>query len=97
MSKHKGAHPRFGATDVCPLIPISNISMEETAELARKLAKRIGEELNIPVYCYENAAFTEKRRNLANCRSGEYEGLAKKLLAKSGNQISALMFGTLTQ
>lgn len=82
MSKHKGAHPRFGATDVCPLIPISNISMEETAELARKLAKRIGEELNIPVYCYENAAFTEKRRNLANCRSGEYEGLAKKITSQ---------------
>ncbi|MDY0181661.1 glutamate formimidoyltransferase, partial [Aliarcobacter skirrowii] len=72
-------HPRFGATDVCPLIPISNISMEETVEYARKLAKRIGDELNIPIYCYENAAFTEKRRNLANCRSGEYEALAKRI------------------
>lgn len=79
MSKHKGEHPRMGATDVCPLIPIAGISMEETAEYARKLAKRIGEELNISVYCYENAAFTEERKNLANCRSGEYEGMAKKL------------------
>ena len=79
MRKHKGAHPRFGATDVCPLVPVSNITMEETVEYARKLAKRIGEELNIPVYCYENAAFDEKRKNLAYCRSGEYEGLPDKL------------------
>lgn len=79
MRKHKGEHPRMGATDVCPLIPVANITMEETVEYARKLAKRIGEELNIPIYCYENAAFTEERRNLANCRSGEYEGLPEKL------------------
>ncbi|MEI6576365.1 MAG: glutamate formimidoyltransferase [Bacteroidota bacterium] len=79
MRNHKGEHPRFGATDVCPLIPIAGISMEETAEFARRLAKRIGEELSIPVYCYENAAFTAERRNLANCRSGEYEGLPEKL------------------
>ncbi len=79
MRNHKGEHPRFGATDVCPLVPVSNITMEETVEYARKLAQRIGEELEIPVYCYENAAFTEERRNLANCRSGEYEGLAEKL------------------
>jgi glutamate formiminotransferase / formiminotetrahydrofolate cyclodeaminase len=79
MSKHTGAHPRFGATDVCPLVPVSNISMEETVEYARKLAKRIGEELNIPVYCYEFAAYTEKRRNLANCRSGEYEAVKKRI------------------
>lgn len=79
MSKHSGAHPRFGATDVCPLVPVSNITMEEVVVYARKLAKRIGEELNYPVYCYENAASEEKRRNLANCRSGEYEGLSKKL------------------
>lgn len=79
MSKHHGAHPRFGATDVCPLVPVANISMEETAEYARKLAKRIGEELEIPIYCYEFAAFTEIRRNLANNRAGEYEGLAKKI------------------
>ena len=79
MSKHKGAHPRFGATDVCPLVPVSNITMEETVEYAHKLAKRIGEELGIGVYCYEFAAREEKRRNLANCRAGEYEGLPKKL------------------
>lgn len=79
MSKHSGEHPRFGATDVCPLVPIANISMEECAEYARKLAKRVGEGLNIPIYCYEHAAFTEERRNLANNRSGEYEGLASKL------------------
>ncbi|HLO60631.1 MAG TPA: glutamate formimidoyltransferase [Bacteroidales bacterium] len=79
MSRHHGAHPRFGATDVCPLIPVSGISMDETAEYARKLGKRIGEELGIPVYCYEFAAYEEKRRNLANCRQREYEGLAKKL------------------
>jgi glutamate formiminotransferase / formiminotetrahydrofolate cyclodeaminase len=79
MSKHHGEHPRMGATDVCPFVPVSGITMEETVEYARKLAKRIGEELKIPVYCYENAAFVEKRRNLAECRSGEYEGLKKKL------------------
>ncbi|MBK7213132.1 MAG: glutamate formimidoyltransferase [Bacteroidales bacterium] len=79
MRYHKGEHPRFGATDVCPLVPIAGISMEEVAEYARKLAKRIGEGIGIPVYCYENAAFTPERRNLANNRSGEYEGLSKKL------------------
>lgn len=79
MRFHKGEHPRFGATDVCPLIPIAGITMEETAAYARKLAERIGSELQIPVYCYENAAFTESRRNLANNRSGEYEGLPQKL------------------
>lgn len=79
MSKHKGEHPRFGATDVCPLVPISNITMEETVVYARKLAKRIGEELNISVYCYESAAFEPKRKNLAYCRAGEYEGLKDKL------------------
>jgi glutamate formiminotransferase/formiminotetrahydrofolate cyclodeaminase len=80
MSKHQGEHPRFGATDVCPLIPISNITMDETVKYAHKLAERIGTELGIPVYCYEFAATEEKRRNLANCRSGEYEGLANKLV-----------------
>lgn len=79
MSKHKGEHPRFGATDVCPFVPVSNITMEETVQYARKLAERVGNELGIPVYCYENASFTENRRNLANCRSGEYEGLSRKL------------------
>lgn len=79
MSKHKGAHPRFGATDVCPLVPVSDISMKEVVVLARKLAERIGKELEIPVYCYENAAFKEKRKDLASIRSGEYEGLKEKL------------------
>ncbi len=79
MSKHHGEHPRMGATDVCPLIPVSGITMEETAGYARRLAKRIGDELAIPVYCYEHAAFSENRRNLASCRSGEYEGLPRKL------------------
>ncbi|MFZ4520633.1 MAG: glutamate formimidoyltransferase [Bacteroidales bacterium] len=79
MSRHHGEHPRFGATDVCPLVPVSNISMEETARFAHKLAERVGRELEIPVYCYESAALLPERRNLANCRSGEYEGLPKKL------------------
>ena len=79
MRHHKGAHPRFGATDVCPLVPVANISMEETVEYARKLAKRIGEELNIPIYCYEFAAQEEKRRNLANCREGEYEAVSNRI------------------
>lgn len=80
MSKHKGEHPRFGALDVCPLVPIANISMEETVTFARMLAQRIGEELAIPVYCYEFAAFDKNRRSLANCRAGEYEGLKVKQL-----------------
>lgn len=79
MSKHKGAHPRFGATDVCPLVPVANITMQEVIEYANKLGKRIGEELGIPVYLYEFAAKSEDRRNLANVRAGEYEGLEKKL------------------
>lgn len=79
MSKHKGAHPRFGATDVCPLVPVANITMQEVIEYANKLGKRIGEELGIPVYLYEFAAKSEERRNLANVRAGEYEGLEKKL------------------
>ena len=79
MSKHSGEHPRFGATDVCPLVPISGISLEETAKYAHKLGDRVGKELGIPGYFYENAAKEEKRKNLANCRSGEYEGLQKKL------------------
>lgn len=79
MSKHHGAHPRMGATDVCPLIPVSGITLEECAELARQLAKRASEELNIPCFCYEAAAFTPERKNLAVCRQGEYEGLADRL------------------
>jgi len=79
MSQHKGEHPRFGATDVCPLIPVAGISMEETVAYARKLAQRIGDELKYPVYCYESAAFSEERKNLASVRAGEYEGLPEKL------------------
>ncbi|MBS1797380.1 MAG: glutamate formimidoyltransferase [Acidobacteria bacterium] len=79
MRYHKGDHPRFGATDVCPLVPVSGVSMEEAAEYARALAKRIGDELAIPVYCYENAATEEKRRNLASCREGEYECLKDRI------------------
>jgi glutamate formiminotransferase len=79
MSKHAGEHPRFGATDVCPLVPISGISLEETAVYAHKLGERVGRELGIPGYFYEKAAKEAKRTNLANCRSGEYEGLKEKL------------------
>ncbi len=79
MRQHHGAHPRMGATDVCPLIPVSGITLEECAELARKLAERIANEANVPCYCYEAAAFTPERRNLAVCREGEYEALAEKL------------------
>jgi glutamate formiminotransferase/formiminotetrahydrofolate cyclodeaminase len=79
MTKHHGAHPRMGATDVCPFIPVSGITMEETIVIAHSVAERIGSELGIPVYCYESAAKKPERKNLANCRSGEYEGLRKKL------------------
>ena len=79
MRQHKGAHPRMGACDVCPLIPVSGITLEECAELARALAKRISEELGVPTYCYEAAAFTPERRNLAVCRAGEYEALPEKM------------------
>ncbi len=80
MRTHKGEHPRMGATDVCPLIPISGITIEETVEFAKMLGKRVGEELHIPVYHYEHAATAEHRRNLADIRSGEYEGLGAKIL-----------------
>lgn len=79
MRKHHGAHPRMGATDVCPLIPVSGISLEECASLARRLADRAAKELNIPCYCYEAAAFTPERKNLAVCRQGEYEGLHDRM------------------
>lgn len=79
MRHHSGDHPRFGATDVCPLVPVSNITMEETVVYARKLAEKVGKELHIPVFCYEYAAFTEVRRNLANVRAGEYEKLKERI------------------
>ncbi len=89
MSHHKGAHPRMGATDVLPLIPIAGITLEECAELARQLARRIADELQIPTYCYEAAALTPERRNLAVCRAGEYEALPEKL----AHEASAPDFG----
>lgn len=79
MSKHTGEHPRMGATDVCPLIPVAGISMEETALYAQKLAKRVGEELNLPVYLYEEAQPNKKRSNLSVIRAGEYEGFFDKI------------------
>ena len=79
MSKHKGEHPRMGATDVCPLIPIAGITMEETAEYAKKLGARVGKELSIPVYLYEAAQTDKKRNNLSVIRAGEYEGFFKKI------------------
>lgn len=79
MRNHHGAHPRMGATDVLPLIPVSGVTLEECAAMARHLAQRIAEELRIPCYCYEAAAYTPERKNLAVCRSGEYEAIEKKL------------------
>ena len=83
MRNHKGEHPRMGAVDVCPLVPISNTTIEETAAYAHRLSERVGKELGIPVYCYERAAKKKERVNLANCRSGEYEGLQKKISTKN--------------
>jgi glutamate formiminotransferase/formiminotetrahydrofolate cyclodeaminase len=82
MSKHKGEHPRMGATDVCPLIPIAGISMEETAAFAKKLGERVGKELKIPVYLYESAQKNKSRSNLSVIRAGEYEGFFKKIKLK---------------
>ena len=79
MARHTGEHPRFGAMDVCPLVPVAGVTMDEVVEHARTLARRLGEEAGLTVYCYENAALSEERRNLAVVRSGEYEGLPEKL------------------
>ncbi len=92
MRHHKGAHPRMGATDVCPLIPIAGITLEECAELARQLAERIADELHVPTYCYEAAAFTPERRNLAVCRAGEYEALPEKMTHKEAPDFGARPF-----
>jgi glutamate formiminotransferase/formiminotetrahydrofolate cyclodeaminase len=81
MSRHHGEHPRFGMMDVCPLVPVSNITMEETVAYAHELGRRLGEEVGLTVYCYEHAARTEERRNLAVVREGEYEALAERLKA----------------
>jgi len=79
MRKHTGAHPRMGATDVCPFIPVANIDMEECVDIAIKLGEKVGDELSIPIFLYESAATSEERKNLATIRSGEYEGLSEKL------------------
>ncbi|HMA61756.1 MAG TPA: glutamate formimidoyltransferase [bacterium] len=79
MRKHKGVHPRLGATDVCPFVPIRNVTMEECVKISKKLGERVASELNIPVYLYEEAARKPERKNLANIRRGEYEGLEKKM------------------
>lgn len=84
MRGHHGAHPRMGATDVCPLIPVAGMTLEECAALSRELAKRVSEELGIPTYCYEAAAFTPERKNLAVCRAGEYEALPQKMGTEKG-------------
>lgn len=89
MRRHHGAHPRMGATDVLPIVPVSGITLEECAELARKLAKRIADELSVPCYCYEAAALKPERKNLAICRKGEYEGLAERV----GDENEAPDFG----
>lgn len=89
MRTHHGAHPRMGATDVCPLIPVSGVTLEECAALARELAERVAAELNIPTYCYEAAAFRPERKNLAVCRAGEYEALPEKM----GNEEKGPDFG----
>lgn len=84
MSKHHGAHPRMGATDVCPLVPVAGVTLKECAEMARKLGQRVADELGIPVYAYEAAALKPERKNLAVCRSGEYEALAQRLGQEDG-------------
>ncbi len=80
MRRHTGTHPRIGAVDVCPFVPVSEVALEECAISARALSKRVGEELGIPVYCYEASAYSPERMNLASCRSGEYEGLPEKIV-----------------
>ena len=82
MTKHAGAHPRMGATDVCPLIPIRNTSMEDCIEYSRILAEKVAKELKIPIYLYENSATSEERKNLSNIRSGEFEGMLDKISNK---------------
>ena len=82
MTKHRGAHPRMGATDVCPMIPISGITIEETVAYAKKLGEKVGKELKVPVYLYEAAATSSDRTNLAIIRAGEYEGFGKKIKEK---------------
>ena len=94
MSLHHGAHPRMGATDVCPIIPVSGVTLEECAEMARSLARRVSEQLNIPTYCYEAASYRPERKNLAVCRKGEYEGLAQRLGTDDGADFGDRPFDT---
>ena len=77
MRRHQGAHPRMGATDVCPFVPVEGVTMEDCVAISREVGKRVGEELNIPVYLYENSARQPDRRNLASIRQGEYEGFSQ--------------------
>ena len=79
MRKHTGAHPRMGATDVCPFVPVSGVEMDECVEISKRVAERVGSELGISIFLYENSATKKERRNLATIRSGEYEGMAEKL------------------
>jgi len=79
MSRHKGAHPRMGATDVCPFIPVAGVSMEDCVAISKEVGERVGRELGIPVYLYEHSAATPERQNLATVRAGEYEALEEKL------------------
>ena len=92
MSKHSGEHPRFGAMDVCPLIPVSNITFDELIPYAHKLAEMIFKNLGIPIYLYEKAAQKNERQNLANVRSGEYEGLEEKIKKKNWKPDYGLKF-----
>ena len=87
LNKHTGTHARMGATDVCPIIPIENISMDECIELSKKLAKDVAEKLNLPVYLYEKSALSKERINLANIRKGEFELMHSKIKEKNGNLI----------
>ena len=82
MRKHIGTHARLGATDVCPFIPVSNVTMDDCISLSHRVAKRVGNDLSIPVYLYENSAQITKRKNLANIRKGEYEGMFDKIKTK---------------
>ena len=91
MSKHSGEHARMGATDVCPFIPVANISLEETAEYATKLAKRVGSDTSIPVYLYGAAQKQDYRNDLSIIRSGEYEGFFTKIKMLNGNQTMAML------
>ena len=92
MTKHKGEHPRMGATDVCPLIPITGVSMDECVKYSHQLAKKVADELNISVFLYEESASNAKRKNLSNIRKGEYEGMQEKLQTKDWTLITVPIY-----